>query len=204
MCGICGKVSPVGVRSEELWGMLRAIAHRGPDDAGVHVSGHIGIGNCRLSIIDLPGGRQPICNEDETVWIVYNGEIYNYRRLRRDLEGRGHIFRTESDTEVIVHLYEEFGEKCVDRLSGMFAFAIWDETEQKLVLARDRIGQKPLFYAEDGEDFLFASEVKAILTNMKREREIDYEALHQHVVGEDVARLQEGSILVEINERLAQ
>lgn len=181
MCGICGKVSPVGVRSEELWGMLRAIAHRGPDDAGVHVSGHIGIGNCRLSIIDLPGGRQPICNEDETVWIVYNGEIYNYRRLRRDLEGRGHIFRTESDTEVIVHLYEEFGEKCVDRLSGMFAFAIWDETEQKLVLARDRIGQKPLFYAEDGEDFLFASEVKAILTNMKREREIDYEALHHYL-----------------------
>jgi asparagine synthase (glutamine-hydrolysing) len=161
--------------------MLRAIAHRGPDDEGVYVKGHIGIGNCRLSIIDLAGGHQPLCNEDETVWIVHNGEIYNYQQLRRDLEEKGHIFRTNSDTEVIVHLYEELGEHCVSKLSGMFAFAVWDETRQKLLLARDRIGQKPLFYAQDGADFLFASEVKAILTDMKREREIDYEAVHHYL-----------------------
>jgi asparagine synthase (glutamine-hydrolysing) len=181
MCGICGKYSPAGVRAEEVRGMLRAIAHRGPDDEGVYVNGQIGIGNCRLSIIDLPGGHQPLCNEDETVWIVYNGEIYNYRQLRRDLEAKGHTFRTHSDTEVIVHLYEELGEHCVDRLSGMFAFAIWDETAQKLVLARDRIGQKPLFYAQDGEDFLFASELKAILAAMERSREIDYESVHHYL-----------------------
>jgi asparagine synthase (glutamine-hydrolysing) len=161
--------------------MLRAIAHRGPDDEGVYVRGPVGIGNCRLSIIDVPGGHQPLCNEDGTVWIVYNGEIYNYQELRCDLEERGHVFRTYSDTEVIVHLYEDLGERCVDKLSGMFAFAVWDERQQKLVLARDRIGQKPLFYAQDGESFLFASEVKAILATMKREREIDYEAVHHYL-----------------------
>jgi asparagine synthase (glutamine-hydrolysing) len=181
MCGICGKYSQAGVRSDEVWGMLRTITHRGPDDDGVYVNGHIGIGNCRLSIIDLPGGRQPLCNEDKTIWIVYNGEIYNYQQLRRDLEGKGHVFRTNSDTEVIVHLYEEVGERCVDKLSGMFAFAIWDEKQQKLTLARDRIGQKPLFYAQDGGAFLFASEVKAILAAMKGEREIDYEAVHHYL-----------------------
>jgi asparagine synthase (glutamine-hydrolysing) len=161
--------------------MLQAIAHRGPDDEGVYVNGRVGMGNCRLSIIDLSGGRQPICNEDETVWIVYNGEIYNYRQLRHELEGKGHIFRTESDTEVIVHLYEDLGERCVEKLSGMFAFAIWDETGQKLVLARDRIGQKPLFYAQDGEDFLFASEAKAILATMQGASEIDFEAVHHYL-----------------------
>ena len=121
--------------------MLQTIAHRGPDDEGIYVNGQVGIGNCRLSIIDLPGGHQPLSNEDETVWIVYNGEIYNYLQLRRELEGKGHIFRTNSDTEVIVHLYEDLGERCVDKLSGMFAFAIWDENQQKLRLVRDRIGQ---------------------------------------------------------------
>ncbi len=161
--------------------MLRTIAHRGPDDQGVHVKDGIGLGNCRLSIIDLPGGHQPLCNEDGTVWIVYNGEIYNYERLRGDLETKGHVFRTHSDTEVIVHLYEELGEHCVVKLSGMFAFAIWDEPAQKLVLARDRIGQKPLFYAQDGEDFLFASEVKAILAVLRSPRDIDYESLHHYL-----------------------
>jgi asparagine synthase (glutamine-hydrolysing) len=181
MCGICGKYSQTGVQAEEVRGMLRAMAHRGPDDEGLYVNGHIGIGNRRLSIIDLPGGHQPISNEDETVWTVYNGEIYNYRQLRQELEGKGHVFRTHSDTEVIVHLYEELGEGCVERLSGMFAFAIWDEKGQKLVLARDRIGQKPLFYAQDGEEFLFASELKAVLATMKREREIDYESIHHYL-----------------------
>jgi asparagine synthase (glutamine-hydrolysing) len=157
------------------------IAHRGPDDEGVRVNGHMGIGNRRLSIIDLPGGHQPICNEDETIWVVYNGEIYNYRQLRRELEAKGHIFRTHSDTEVIIHLYEELGERCVDRLSGMFAFGIWDDRQQKLVLVRDRLGQKPLFYAQDGPDFLFASEVKAILAVMKCKRETDYEAVHHYL-----------------------
>ena len=181
MCGICGKYSQTGVQPEEVRGMLRAIAHRGPDDEGLYVNGHIGIGNRRLSIIDLPGGHQPISNEDETVWTVYNGEIYNYRQLRQELERKGHVFRTHSDTEVIVHLYEELGERCVERLSGMFAFAIWDDRQQKLVLARDRLGQKPLFYAQDGEDFLFASELKGVLATMKREREIDYESIHHYL-----------------------
>ena len=120
MCGICGKYSPAGVRVEEIQPMLEAIAHRGPDDEGVYVNGCVGLGNRRLSIIDLPGGRQPICNENETIWIVYNGEIYNYQQLRRTLEGKGHSFRTNSDTEVIVHLYEEMGERCVEKLRGMF------------------------------------------------------------------------------------
>jgi asparagine synthase (glutamine-hydrolysing) len=161
--------------------MLETIAHRGPDDEGVYVNGRMGLGNRRLSIIDLGGGRQPMPNEDETIWVVHNGEIYNYRQLRRELEGQGHVFRTHSDTEVIIHLYEELGERCVDRLSGMFAFAIWDEVQHKLVLARDRIGQKPLFYAQDGADFLFASEVKAILAVMKGKREIDYDSMHHYL-----------------------
>ena len=143
--------------------MLSAIAHRGPDDEGLYVRGRIGLGNRRLSIIDLAGGKQPISNEDGTIWIVLNGEIYNYRQLRKKLESDGHTFRTNSDTEVIVHLYEDVGERCVEQLSGMFAFAIWDEPQQKLFLARDRIGQKPLYYSHEGEELLFGSEIKAIL-----------------------------------------
>jgi asparagine synthase (glutamine-hydrolysing) len=181
MCGICGKYSEVGVRPEELRTMLQTIAHRGPDDEGIYVNERIGLGNCRLSIIDLLSGHQPMCNEDETVWIVCNGEIYNYGHLRQELEKNGHVFRTNSDTEVIVHLYEELGEQCVDKLSGMFAFAIWDEANQKLLLARDRIGQKPLFYSRDGGDFLFASEIKAILAVSKQQRVIDYESLHHYL-----------------------
>ena len=130
MCGICGKYSPAGVRIKELRSMLQTIAHRGPDDEGIFIDGCIGFANRRLSIIDLIGGHQPICNEDETIWIVCNGEIYNYKRLRRNLEDDGHVFRTNSDTEVIIHLYEELGERCVDKLMGMFAFAIWDGRQQ--------------------------------------------------------------------------
>jgi asparagine synthase (glutamine-hydrolysing) len=181
MCGICGKYSPAGVRPEEIQPMLDAILHRGPDDEGMYVHGRIGLGNRRLSIIDLPGGRQPIANEDETIWVVYNGEIYNYPALRRELLQRGHTLQTHSDTEVIVHLYEEMGERCVEKLSGMFAFALWDSVNGKLLLARDRIGQKPLFYAQIGDDFLFGSEIKAILANGRQTREMDYEAMHHYL-----------------------
>jgi len=180
MCGICGKYSQTGVRTTEIDSMLAAIAHRGPDDRGVYVDQHVGIGNCRLSIIDLNGGHQPICNEDKTLWIVCNGEIYNYRQLRQELERLGHQFRTHTDIEVIVHLYEEHGERCVEQLSGMFAFALWDERAQKLMLARDRIGQKPLFYAQQDTDLYFASEVKGILPSWPS-REIDYIALHHYL-----------------------
>lgn len=181
MCGICGKYSPGGVEAAELQAMLRAIAHRGPDDEGVYVNGCIGLGNRRLSIIDLPGGRQPICNEDGSVWVVYNGEIYNYPALRRDLERHGHTFYTRSDTEVIVHLYEELGDRCVERLRGMFAFALWDAKQQRLLLARDRLGQKPLFYAQSGDDLLFGSEIKAILAVDDQPRTMNYTAMHHYL-----------------------
>lgn len=181
MCGICGKFSPSGVREDELQRMMQAIAHRGPDDEGLYLNETIGLGNRRLSIIDLEGGHQPICNEDETVWIVHNGEIYNYKSLQRELEKKGHVLKTHSDTEVIVHLYEEMGERCVDKLDGMFAFAIWDAKKKRLLLARDRLGQKPVFYTQFNEDFLFASEIKAILAVNEQGREIDYESLHHYL-----------------------
>jgi asparagine synthase (glutamine-hydrolysing) len=181
MCGICGKYSPSGVQPEEINHMLDTIAHRGPDDSGCYVRSRIGLGNRRLSIIDLQSGKQPISNEDGTIWIVYNGEMYNYPHLRSQLESKGHIFRTNSDTEAIVHLYEEMGERCVEQLSGMFAFALWDEPQQKLLLARDRIGQKPLFYALDGSNFLFGSEIKAILALHRQDPELDPLAMHDYL-----------------------
>lgn len=181
MCGICGKVSSSGVQPEEINQMLDAIAHRGPDDAGYYINGQVGLGNRRLSIIDLPKGKQPICNEDGAVWVVYNGEIYNYRQLRARLETLGHVFRTDSDTEVLVHLYEEYGEQCVEQVSGMFAFALWDSSQHKLLLARDRIGQKPLFYSQAGGDFLFASEIKGILALKQQTPELDRNAMHDYL-----------------------
>jgi asparagine synthase (glutamine-hydrolysing) len=181
MCGICGKYSPQGVPPEEVDRMMDTIAHRGPDDSGCYVRGNIGLGSRRLSIIDLHSGRQPISNEDGTIWIVYNGEMYNFPQLRRELESRGHTFRTNSDTEAIVHLYEEMGERCVEKLGGMFAFALWDENHQKLLLARDRIGQKPLFYSRDGENFLFGSEIKAILAVHRQNPEMDTQAMHDYL-----------------------
>jgi asparagine synthase (glutamine-hydrolysing) len=181
MCGICGKYSPSGVQPDELNHMLDSIAHRGPDDSGSYLRGKIGLGNRRLSIIDLHSGKQPISNEDGTIWVVYNGEMYNFPRLRTQLEANGHVFRTNSDTEAIVHLYEDFGERCVEHIGGMFAFALWDETQQKLLLARDRIGQKPLFYTQDGSDFLFGSEIKSILALRKRTPELDSLAMHDYL-----------------------
>ncbi|MEN4098398.1 MAG: hypothetical protein ROW52_00620, partial [Anaerolineaceae bacterium] len=177
MCGICGIFDPAGSQPDVVQAMLRTIIHRGPDDEGQYIAGAIGLGARRLSIIDVHGGRQPIHNEDASIWIVFNGEIYNYPYLRQMLEEAGHTFATQTDTEVIVHLYEEYGEQCVEHLSGMFAFAIWDARQQKLLLARDRIGQKPLFYTHEGHKLLFCSEIKGLLAATRSEKAMDETAL---------------------------
>jgi asparagine synthase (glutamine-hydrolysing) len=176
VCGICGKLFFDRNRTIDerlLRAMMETMRHRGPDDEGIYISGRIGLGHKRLSIIDLNTGKQPICNEDGTVWIVFNGEIYNYRELRKQLLEKGHVFTTQTDTEVIIHSYEEFKEDCVSKLRGMFAFAIWDERSQTLLLARDRVGIKPLYYFLDGGQIVFASEIKAILKDATVPREID-------------------------------
>src|SRR5271156_1644583 len=180
MCGICGifefaqqrEISPDLVRR-----MTDTIVHRGPDDEGIHVGPGIGLGFRRLSIIDLAGGHQPLSNEDGTVWVMLNGEIYNYPELRRELLDRGHRFSTHSDTETIVHLYEECGTECFARLRGMFAIALWDSRRRQLVLARDRVGKKPLYYAADSKRILFGSELKCLLAGDSLPRDINIEAL---------------------------
>jgi len=175
MCGICGKLNfdhDNEVSQQLLKAMADSIAHRGPDDDGYYFSGQIGLGFRRLSIIDLAGGHQPLSNEDGTVWIVFNGEIYNYQDLREDLLKKGHVFRTKTDTEVIVHLYEEYGEAGIQSLRGMFAFAIWDQNQRKLLLARDRVGIKPLYYGVTSHSVVFASEMKAVLVDPQIQREI--------------------------------
>jgi asparagine synthase (glutamine-hydrolysing) len=166
MCGIAGLWYRDGVRvaqRDELARMVKAIGHRGPDGTGFHIEPGVGLGHARLSIIDLGGGAQPIHNGEETTWITYNGEIFNYIELRAELIARGHRFYTESDTEVIVHLYDEYGDRFVDHLNGQFAFALWDRRERRLLLVRDRAGILPLFYAEVQGGIAFASEVKALL-----------------------------------------
>ena len=166
MCGIVGiaGLSPLeSVDEARLKRMRDVLHHRGPDGEGLWVEGSVGLGFRRLAIIDVEGGAQPMSNEDGSVWIVYNGEIYNHAALRPWLEARGHRYRTRSDTETIVHLYEEEGERCVERLQGMFAFAVWDRARQRLLLARDRLGIKPLYYAWTDRELIFASEIKAIL-----------------------------------------
>lgn len=184
MCGICGIFlldSQASVDRAVLGRMNHTMIHRGPDDEGYHVQGSIGLAMRRLSIIDLDSGRQPITNEDESLWIVFNGEIYNYPELMQDLISRGHRFRTRSDTEVILHLYEEMGDQCVTRLHGMFSFAIWDSNQRRLLLARDRLGIKPLFYSFLPHGHLiFASEIKAILQTQVS-REPDYQALYDYL-----------------------
>ena len=150
MCGIAGMMGTERgcvADGAVVRRMCDVITHRGPDDYGAYVNGPVGLGMRRLSIIDLSTGHQPIANEDETIWIVYNGEVYNFIELRDELRARGHVFRTNTDTEAIVHLYEEFGSDCVKRLRGMFAFAIYDSRNRSLLLARDRLGKKPLHYA---------------------------------------------------------
>jgi asparagine synthase (glutamine-hydrolysing) len=158
--------------------MRDTMIRRGPDDAGIYVKGNIALGHRRLSIIDVKTSHQPLANEDSTVWIVYNGEIYNFKELRNFLIDRGHTFKTRGDTEVILHLYEELGEDCVKELRGMFAFAIWDENVRQLFLARDRIGIKPLHYYWDGKQFVFGSEIKSIIISKDVKKEIDISSLH--------------------------
>src|SRR5437870_2725359 len=157
--------------------MCGVMAHRGPDDEGVYIGDGVGIGMRRLSIIDLSNGDQPISNEDGTIWIVFNGESYNSQERRRDLQKRGHTFRTASDTETIVHLYEDLGPRCVDRLRGMFGFAIWDTRRRQILLARDRLGIKPLYYYERDGELLFSSELKPILQLAHVERSLDWESV---------------------------
>ncbi len=165
MCGICGLVTADGISPdrEVVERMSRTLRHRGPDSDGLHLRGPVALAARRLSIIDLEGGSQPIANEDGSVVVVQNGEIYNFRELKRELEGQGHRFSTGCDTEVLVHLYEQHGEGFVERLRGMFAIALWDESERRLLLARDRFGIKPLYYRLSGNDISFASELKAML-----------------------------------------
>ncbi|HYV03971.1 MAG TPA: asparagine synthetase B, partial [Blastocatellia bacterium] len=166
MCGIAGLYNMTGepVTADRVLAMCDLIRHRGPDDRDAWTHGPVGLGHQRLSIIDLsPRGRNPMANEDGTVRIVFNGEIYNYKELRPDLIERGHVFRSQTDTEVIIHLYEELGPDCVERLNGMFAFGLWDERQRRLLLARDRFGVKPLYYTVIGNSLAFASEVKAFL-----------------------------------------
>ncbi len=181
MCGIAGRFELGKVNRDRLEAMSQVLVHRGPDDEGYLCDGPVGLAHRRLSIIDLAGGHQPLANEDGTVHIIFNGEIYNYRELRRELVQRGHRFATETDTEVIVHLYEDMGERCVERLRGMFAFAIWDQRRRRLVLARDRLGQKPLFYTNTPDGLLFASEVKALLTDPAVPRRPNASAIHHYL-----------------------
>jgi len=184
MCGIAGvvrfsrdhQVDPATVRQ-----MCRAMAHRGPDDEGVYTDGPVGLGMRRLSIIDLATGHQPISNEDGTLWIVFNGEIYNHAALREQLVQRGHRYATHSDTETIVHLYEEYGRDCVQHLRGMFAFAIWDTRQRTLFVARDRLGIKPLYYRLTAESFLFGSEIKVILAHPGVRPEFNVKGLPEYL-----------------------
>lgn len=184
MCGICGLVyaepdRPVAERLVDA--MCHTIEHRGPDDQGMYVHHNVGLGSRRLAIIDLDGGRQPIHNEDKTIWVVFNGEIYNYPDLTQLLAKRGHRFYTHSDTEVIVHAYEEFGDEFLQHLNGMFALALWDSRQQRLILARDRMGIKPLFYALHDNALIFGSELKTILTYPGMPRSIDLVALNEYL-----------------------
>ncbi|MDR7477405.1 MAG: asparagine synthetase B, partial [Armatimonadota bacterium] len=178
MCGICGVVDldlERPVDAGVLQRMNRALRHRGPDEEGYREAPHVALAMCRLRVIDPAGGSQPMGNEDGSVWLVYNGEVYNFRELRHELEARGHRFRTRSDTEVVVHGYEAFGVEVVTRLRGMFAFALWDGRQQRLLLARDRLGIKPLYYWQKGGRLAFASELKSLLKLPDFPREVDPE-----------------------------
>ena len=182
MCGIVGLLNlepGPPVEPDTVRRMLGMIRHRGPDSFGIFCDDQVGLGNARLSIIDLSGGQQPIGNEDDSMWIVYNGEVFNYPDLREELERRGHRFTTNTDTEVILHLYEDEGPRCLEKLNGQFALAIWDTKTRSLFLARDRMGIRPLFYAVAGGQLLFGSEIKAIFACPEASRELDPLALRQ-------------------------
>jgi asparagine synthase (glutamine-hydrolysing) len=181
MCGICGVFDLRGdaVERSLVERMSVAMEHRGPDGHGVHMDGAVGLGHRRLSIIDVEGGGQPFSNEARTLHLVFNGEIYNFLELRQELEERGHVFKTRSDTEVILRAYEHWGRDCVKRFNGMFAFALWDRTRQQLFMARDHLGVKPLYYVHLGRRILFASEVKALLAEPQSPRAVNLKALGQ-------------------------
>ncbi len=181
MCGIAGILNFKGaeVSAEHLQQMIRMIRHRGPDASGVYTAGQVGLGHARLSIIDLSGGQQPMSNADQSLWITFNGEIFNYVELREELIQKEYQFATHSDTEVILHMYEDKGEECVRFLNGQWAFAIWDAKRQKLFLSRDRAGVRPLFYCQTMGAFVFASEIKSIFVHPMVQRNIDVEALDQ-------------------------
>ena len=179
MCGIAGYVG--AAPPELLPAMVKALAHRGPDDAGLHIDGEAGVGMTRLAIIDLATGRQPMPTDDGTAWLVFNGEIYNHHALRAELTARGHVFRTRSDTEVLLRAWQTFGEACAARLDGMFAFALWDARRHALVLGRDRLGKKPLYYWQGDGLFVFASEIKALLCHPAIPRVLDPEAFHHYL-----------------------
>jgi len=188
VCGICGIFNCAGtnfeVTAELITHMRDTMIHRGPDDAGIYVSPDkkLGLGHRRLSIIDLSTmGRQPMCNEDGSAWITYNGEIYNHQKLRKELEAKGHRYKSHTDTETILHLYEEKGQDCVRNLEGMFAFVIWDNKKKRMLFARDRIGKKPLYYAIQDGQLIFASEIKAILKHPLIKRDIDTIALYHYL-----------------------
>ena len=175
MCGIAGMVGDPD--PDLLFAMARVMAHRGPDDEGIWHDSMAGLASRRLKVIDLVGGHQPISNEDGSCWLAFNGEIYNHRDLHRQLESKGHRFASQSDSEVIVHLYEEEGESCLEKLEGMFALAIWDRPKRRLLLARDPLGIKPLYYREEGNRLWFASEAKALLLDPNYQNELDSNAL---------------------------
>jgi asparagine synthase (glutamine-hydrolysing) len=181
MCGIAGIVGKLDPAGADLAAMLRALAHRGPDGEGVHSDGVATLGHRRLSIIDLAGGRQPLRNVEGTIWLVCNGEIYNYVELRRELEAGGHRFVTQSDCEVIIALYEVYGDELLDHLRGMFAFALWDSRKQRLLAARDHLGQKPFFYVDQPGRFAFASEIKSLLALDPSLRQLNLAALDQYL-----------------------
>ena len=184
MCGIAGKFNfdpHRGVDRERLTAMTSVIAHRGPDADGFYVADGIGLGHRRLSIIDLATGDQPLTNEERTIWVVFNGEIYNFADIRVELEAHGHRFRTHSDTEVIVHAYEQWGDAAVDRFRGMFAFALWDEPRRRLLLVRDRLGVKPLYYCTTPSGITFGSEIKSLLEDPDVPRDWAPEALDAYL-----------------------
>jgi len=183
MCGICGKLNldSKKVTADTIASMCSVITHRGPDDEGIYLDGSMGMGMRRLSIIDLNTGHQPISNEDATVWTVLNGEIYNYKELTAELVKKGHVFKTKSDTEVIVHLYEEHGSEFVSRLRGMFGLAVWDSKKKELIVARDPLGIKQVYFLRETDAFLFASEIKSILQVLDKKREVNVSALKHYL-----------------------
>src|SRR5262249_4982257 len=184
MCGIVGILRADGapVSGAALAGMRDSLVHRGPDDAGTYLKGPVGLGTRRLSVLDpTPSGHQPMANHDGTLWIVFNGEIYNYVELAQELRSLGHRLVSQSDTEVLLHLYEQFGKDCLPRLNGMFGFAVWDTRERTLFAARDRIGIKPFYYHHSRERFMFASEVKALLQGDPSLRRPDKQALADYL-----------------------